>query len=110
MDYEASLAYDDDEYGSDSDPTKNTVEEAKAVDSMMGQLVVVILNGSVPTHAIGTSGSNFVEGRVPDICPALNPLHYVHLSRPMPRTMSPRAIFSCWFGSTLVIAIRPTQG
>jgi hypothetical protein len=38
----------------------------------MGQLVVAILNGTVPAHAVGPSGSNSVEGRVPDICAALN--------------------------------------
>ncbi|KIM88695.1 hypothetical protein PILCRDRAFT_2889 [Piloderma croceum F 1598] len=72
MDYEVSLAYDDDEYGSDFNPTENAAEEAKAVDSPTGRLVVAILNGTVPTCAVGPSGSNSVEGRVPDLCPALN--------------------------------------
>ncbi|KIM83094.1 hypothetical protein PILCRDRAFT_7508 [Piloderma croceum F 1598] len=36
MDYEVSLAYDDDEYGSDFDPTENAAEEAKAIDSPTG--------------------------------------------------------------------------
>jgi hypothetical protein len=72
MDYEASLAYDDDEWGSDSDPTEDAADEAKAVNSKTGQLIVAILNGSVPTRAVGPSGSNSVEGRVPDIRPASN--------------------------------------
>jgi len=72
MDYEVSLAYDDDEFGSDWDPTEDAAEEAKAVDSATGRLVVAILNGTVPTHAVGPSGSNSVEGRVPDIRPASN--------------------------------------
>ncbi|KIM71211.1 hypothetical protein PILCRDRAFT_17272 [Piloderma croceum F 1598] len=68
----ASLAYDNDEYHSDFNPTENAAEEAKAVDSAMGRLVIAILNGTVPTHAVGPSWSNSVEGRVPDLCPALN--------------------------------------
>ncbi|KIM72770.1 hypothetical protein PILCRDRAFT_15832 [Piloderma croceum F 1598] len=72
MDYEVSLAYDDDKYGSDFDPTENAAEEAKAVDSPTGRLVVAILNGTVPTRAVGPSGSNSVEGRVPDLHPASN--------------------------------------
>jgi hypothetical protein len=72
MDYKVSLAYDNDEWGSDSDPTEDAADEAKAVNSKTGQLVVAILNGSVPTHSVGPSGSNSVEGRVPDIRPALN--------------------------------------
>ncbi|KIM82403.1 hypothetical protein PILCRDRAFT_7804 [Piloderma croceum F 1598] len=72
MDYEVLLAYDDNEYGSDFDPTENAAEEAKAVDSPTGRLVVAILNGTVPTCAVGPSGSNSVEGRVPDLCPASN--------------------------------------
>ena len=71
MNYEASLAYDDDEWGSDSDPTEDAADEAKAVNSKTGQLVVAILNGSVPTHSVGPSGSNSVEGRVLDIRLAL---------------------------------------
>jgi hypothetical protein len=62
MDYDVSLAYDDDEWGSDSDPTEDAADEAKAVNSKTGQLVVTILNGSVPTHSVGPSGSNSVEG------------------------------------------------
>jgi hypothetical protein len=72
MDYDVLLAYDDDKWGSDSDPTKDGAEEAKAVNSKTGQLVITILNGSVPTHSVGPSGSNSVEGRVPDIHPASN--------------------------------------
>ncbi|KIM88524.1 hypothetical protein PILCRDRAFT_2752 [Piloderma croceum F 1598] len=72
MDYKALLAYDDDKYGSDFDPTKNAAEEAKAVDSPTGRLVIAILNGTVPTRAVGPSGSNSVEGRVLDLHPALN--------------------------------------
>jgi hypothetical protein len=72
MDYEASLAYDNDEWGSDSNPTEDATEEAKAINSKMGQLVIAILNSSVPTHSVGPSGSNSVEGSVPDICQALN--------------------------------------
>ncbi|KIM74950.1 hypothetical protein PILCRDRAFT_14013 [Piloderma croceum F 1598] len=71
-DYEASLAYNDDKYGSNFNPTKNAAEEAKAVDSTTGQLIVAILNGTVPTHTVGPSGSNSVEGRVLDLCRASN--------------------------------------
>jgi hypothetical protein len=72
MDYAALLAFDDDEFDSDFNPTENAAEEVKAIDSATGRLVVAILNGTVPTHAIGPSGSNSVEGRVPDIRPASN--------------------------------------
>jgi len=68
MDYANVLLYDDNEYDTDY----NLVKEAKAMDSACARLVVAILNGTIPTHTVGPTGSNSVEGRVPDICPASN--------------------------------------
>jgi len=70
MDYDNALSYDDDEYDTDYDPAEAEAAEAKAADSACARLVVAILNGTVPTHAVGPAGSNSVEGRVPDIRPA----------------------------------------
>jgi hypothetical protein len=72
MDYGSALLFDNDKYGSDYDTIEDAAEEAKATTSKMAELVSAILNGNVPTHAVGPSGSNSVEGRVPDLRPALN--------------------------------------
>jgi len=70
MDYKSVLSYDDDEYDKDYNPIKEQAAEAEALTSATGQLVSVILNGSVPTNTVGPSGSNSVERRVLEICPA----------------------------------------
>jgi hypothetical protein len=72
MDYGSTLLLDDDEYGLDYDPIEDAAEEANTTTSKMAELVSAILNGNVPTHTVGPSGSNSVEGRVPDLHPALN--------------------------------------
>jgi hypothetical protein len=72
MDYASALSFNDDEYGLDYDPIEDAAQEAKATCSKTAELVSAILNGIVPTHAVGPSGSNSVEGRVPDLRPASN--------------------------------------
>ncbi|KIM72368.1 hypothetical protein PILCRDRAFT_16191 [Piloderma croceum F 1598] len=72
INYKTSLTYNDNKYNNNFNPTKNPTKKTKTIDSTTGRLIVTILNGTVPTCAIGPSGSNSVEGRVPDLHPASN--------------------------------------
>jgi hypothetical protein len=64
--YSEAMAYDDDEYASDYET--NTVNEAKARDSLAYRQMTALLSGT-SLSVLNALSSSFVEGRVVDIHP-----------------------------------------